>query len=418
MPRYFGSAASAPPSAPVVFTVNAAPEGAWPSIGGAPFYFSGHTYIGYCDSAALMRVAVFNHTTGAVTNVTVGGPTVSADQHNAPAVLHRSSDDRLVTAFCDHNSSSIYVRVSTNPLTTDPTISGGWQTAANIDGQLGGTAYTYPALFEFDGKLLIFYRDNDGDYNWCISTHALDSSDLSSGWAAETTIAFATRAYGLAFMTSPTRMEFFFSDGSYCSDKASVWHCWYNGTNFKNSAGTNLAGSAPFAFSAMTKVYDGATNGARVPASIVNDGSEIAVVFPVNTGTCGTYKGDDEDYLYCRATVGSATWSNKTIASAVGGLTLDFTEGSLVIDPADINHVILSKRATSSLSYPFHLYDYLTADGGTTWTITAVSVSGDPDMYPWYVIGYQPELEYVWLKGTFTTSQVFNTGIQGYGVPV
>lgn len=419
--RYFGTAATVSPAPAAVFTVTSAPAGGWPNLGGAPFYYNGYSYIGYASNAGGIFVAIFNHTTGAITTSTLAADgSTTNDQHNKPGLLRRTSDNKLVAAYCDHDASTMYVRVTTNALSSDPTISGGWATPTNIDSQLGSTKYTYPALFEFGTDIMLFYRDNDGLSNWEIATHVVDTTDLATGWSAFTNLVYGTRAYALACQPSSTRLDFFVTDGSYAEDYASLYHFYRSGSSYYTSAGVAIGGSPPFAFSSLTKVYNGVTAnaGARVPADCLNDGSNIAVVFPVQTGIASGHIGQDENYLYCKAAVGSASWSNKTVATAVGALTFEFTEGSLAIDTANINHLIVSKRSSSSTSFPFHIYDYLTADAGDSWTVTPISVTGDADMYPWYVRGYQSQLRYVWLKGTFTSQSVFNTGIQGFGVPV
>jgi hypothetical protein len=419
--RYFGSAATAPPVAPEVFEVTAAPQGAWPTLGGAPFYYNGYSYIGFANDAGGIRVAIFDHATGTVTQSQIAADgSTSVDQHNKPALIRVASDDRLLTVFCDHASANIWVRESVNTLTADPTLTGGWGTATNIDSQVGGIAYTYPALFqltsETDDPIVLFFRTQDGSgNNWCVSRHLDDGSSWATGWTTLTNITFGTRYYGLACQTGAGRLDFAFTDGSYAEDFASLYHVYYEAGDYFTSDGVSVAGSAPYTITDFTLVYDGSTAGVRAPADILNDGTDIAIVFPVQTGTPSGHIGEDEDYLYCRAAVGSATWSNENVALDVGALTFEFTEGSLAIDTADIDHLIVSRRASSSIGLPFHLYDYLTTDDGATWAESNVSVSGDADMYPWFVRGYQPELEYVWLKGTFVTQSNFDTGIQGFG---
>ena len=418
MVRYFGSPASAPPAGPSILTITDPPEGAWPTLGGAPFSFNGYSYMGYPDNTGLFRVAVYNETTGVTTLSTVGTSSIAPDQHNKPALRRRSSDDKLVTVFCEHDSPNVFVRVSTNPLTSDPILSGGWAAATNIAAQLGGGTHTYPALFEFGTDILLFDRAKSGGISyWKTYLHAVDTGTLATGWAIGINLVSDVRAYGLACQPSSTRLDFFVTDGSYASDYASLYHFYRDGTTYRNSAGTDI-GTPPFTYAELTKVYDGATAGIRAPGDCLNDGTDIAVVFGVHTGALvgSGIKATDEDYLYCRATVGSASWSNRTVATAIGGLTEAYEEGSLAIDTADIDHLIVSRRASSSIALPFHMYDYLTADAGATWAEEIVSGSGDPDMYPWFIRGYTSALEYVWLKGRFTTQNDFDNGIQGWGV--
>lgn len=408
-----------PSTVPEVFEVTAAPNGGWPgALGGQPFQYNGYAYVGFATNAGGIKIAVFNHASGAITVRTlVADASMTNDQHNRPALLRRSTDNKLVYALCDHVSPFMHVGVSVNSLDSDPTISGGFGADQEIDAQLGGTGYTYPALFEFDGQILLFYRDFDGLSNWEISTHALDTTSLSAGWAAFTNLVYGTRVYAMATQPASDRLDIFVTDGSYAEDFASIYHFYREGSDYFTSDGSMIAGSPPFDFADLTLVYDGAAAGVRSPGDCVNDGSEIVVAFPVQTGTPSGHLGEDEDYLYARVNVGSDAWNVETIQADVGALTFEFTEGSMATDPANINRVIVSRRATSDLGDPFHMYEYVTADGGATWDITPISVSGDPDMYPNFVRDHQPELQCVWLKGSFTSQSVFDTGVQGYGVP-
>lgn len=408
--RLLGSYAGEPwPGDPVVFTFTAAPEGAWPTLGGSPFQYNGKTWVGYADNTGLIRVAEFTNATGVVTSTTVGTPG-SPDQHDMPAIIRRSSDGKLVTVFCHHAAATIFVRVST--AAEDAT---SWGSATNIDPSILGTAYTYPWLGqlgdETDDPIYLFVRDQDGSgNNWITSK----STDGGVTWSVLTNLVFGERYYAKAYKTSESRIDFVVCNGSYAEDFASLAHFYYELGSYYKSDGTMIAGSPPFDFADFTLVYDGSTAGVRAPADLVNDGTNIAVVFPVQTGTPSGHLGEDEDYVYCRAAVGSATWTNETVATDVGGLTFEFTEGSLAIDPANINRLFVSRRETSDLGDPFHMYEYIRT-GLNTFTQTQLTSTGDPDMYPWFVLNHTPELEVVWLKGTFTNQTTYDTGIEGYG---
>lgn len=389
------------------FALTTAPDGSWPGgLGGQPFYANGYTFFGYSDNAGDFLAAQFDHSDGSVTEHTLATGGV-ADQHNRTSLVRRSSDDRLVAIVAIHGSSNIYRFVSTNPDDVSA-----WAASTNIDSQLGSTAYSYPFIFELEdeSKLYLFYRDFDGLSNWEIAT----SSDDGATWSAFTNLVFATRAYARAFKTSVSRFDVFVTDGSFAEDFASLYHFYYEGGDYFTSDGTMIAGSPPFDFADLTLVYDGATAGVRYPASHAVVGGEIAVVFPVMTGTPSGHIGEDEDYLYARWD--GADWTVTTVRADVGATDFTFTEGSLAVDPADLDHVVISRRNAGG-SGTWRIYDYTTTDDGATWTETAVTSSGDEDRYPEFVNGHQPELRYLWLKGTFTDQDTFDSEVWGYGTP-
>lgn len=162
----------------------------------------------------------------------------------------------------------------------------------------------------------------------------------------------------------------------------------------------------------MTRIYNGASEGARGPASSAKLGTDIAVVFPVQTGTCGAVIGTDEDYVYSRWD--GASWTNHAVALNVGGTTVEYTEGSMSIDPDNLDRLFVSKRVSGQ----WQMFEYITPDEGATWSVTQLTSTTDANMYPEFVNDHEPELEALWLTGTFTDQSTFDSPISGYGVPV
>lgn len=402
-----GALAFGPPVAePQPFLLLAAPEAAWPSATQA-FYNAGKSIFGTVTNSGSARIVAYDHASGVATSTQVG--VLGADQHNSPCVLRRSSDGRYVAAMCNHTGAQMWVTISDNP--DDSTA---WGETVNVDSQLGGSGYTYPALFqlgdETNDPIYMFYRVQDGIENWCISS----STDGGDTWSTLTNLSFGTRYYARVYKTSESRLDFAITDGSYAEDFASMYHFYYEGGDYFATDGTQLAGSPPFDVTDFTLIYDGSTSGARFPNSIVNDGSEIAVVFMAQTGTPTNHVGEDGDYIYCRWD--GASWSAETIVADVGATDLEFTEGGVVVDPADIDRVILSKRGAGGTG-TWHLWEYVTADGGASWTPTQLTSTGDEDRYPWFVDGYQSGLEFIWQKGEFIDSLNFDAAVWGYGAP-
>lgn len=403
-----------------VFDVTPATQGAWPwgnahNFGDQVPALAPYDYIAFTNNAGGIRVAIWNETTRAVTQSILSADGATAtDQHNCPALWLRS-DGRLLAIFAAHSSPNMWRLVTVNTLASDPTISGGWQAGTNIDSQLGATAYTYPDIYTGPNGPVLFYRDQDPINNWEFS----ESIDDGDTWSAFTNLFYATRAYGRIHMSSPNQWDFLVTSGSYAADYADVHHFQRRDGVYLKSDGTPMAGSPPFPFSEMTKIYDGSTAsaGARAPADIVRIGDEVAATWSVHTGVPGPFDADDEDYLYARWRNGA--WTVSTVATAIGGLTVEYTEGGLVVDRLNLNRLAVSRRASSSLSENFHLYDYRSRDHGATWPAVLqkpIIDTGDPAMYPTYIRGYRSGLRLVALQGPdWTSSTVFNTHIVGVG---
>jgi hypothetical protein len=382
----------------------AAGAGGWPGMPQA-FYYGGVSYFGTIrGDTGEAQIGQYVHATGTVTLTTVH--TFSPDQHSAPAIMRRPSDGRLITVYCDHAGPDLYCRISTNP--DDAT---SWGAETNIDSQVQGTLYTYPWLLDLqdEGLISLFYRNTVGSsYNWCMSS----SSDGGTTWTNgnNSTIVSGTRYYGRSFLSADGRVDFIFTDGSYAEDYASAYHMYRTPGHYYKSDGTEITGE-PFAPSELTKIYDGSTAGVRYPASLARDPSgSIVACLPVQTGTPSGHIGEDEDYIYARWN--GSSWSTHTIATDVGATSFEFTEGSLAVDPSDLDRVLLSKRVAGS--WRMHLYT--TTDAGSSWSSTALTDSGGDDIYPGFVEGHVSALQGLWLKGTFTTEDDWAAAIQALGV--
>jgi hypothetical protein len=387
------------------FELTAAPNGAWPSWNQAVYDAAVNTSLwGTITSSGSVRINAKNHTTGTVTSTEVG--VLSGDQHNSPAIVIRESDGKYVVAMCDHNGAAMYINISTNA--HDST---SWTGTTNIDAQLGGTAYTYPSLFQLEGEtgdpMFLFFRNIvSGVSRWSLSR----STNGGVSWTnASAGIASGTRWYGRMTKSTSTRLDIAFTNGSYAPDFADVYHCYYEAGNYHDSAGATI--SEPLNETNMTQIYDGSAGGARFPNDVFGDGTNVAISFPIQTGTPGAVIAVDGDYIQARRE-GAAAWVNKTVASNVGMTTVDFTEGGISIDPKDWNRVAASVRVSGT--WRMHLYT--TTNSGTSWTATQITSSGSEDRYPWWVRDYVSGLLFVWQKGTFTSETSFNVAVHGYGV--
>lgn len=390
-------------TAPTPFEILAAPNGAWPSWDHA-FYnaVTGSSLFGLVSSSGSVRIGEYDGS-GSSTQIGV----LLGDQHNAPAVIRRSSDGRYIAVMSEHGGAAMYVAIATNANDNDP-----WADTFHIEDELGGGTYTYPFLAQLDDEtsdpIYLIFRDATSSSTWRYSKST--SAGVNGSWAAATTITSGTRYYMRASKSSGSRIDFALCAGSYAEDFASIYHFYYDGGWFA-SDGTSM-GSPPFTTGDMTLVYDGSTSGARIPNSIYRVGSDIAITFPVYTGTPSGHIGTDGDYVYARWD-GSA-WTSHIIAASIGMTDLDFSEGGIVIDPSDLDTVVLSKRGAGGTG-TWRIWEYRTTDDGASWSSVQVTSSGDEDRYPWFIIDHTPALRYIWQKGTFTTEDDFDVGVWGAG---
>lgn len=389
------------PVALSAFEILAAPYGAWPSWTHA-FYntVTGSSLFGFVSDAGSVRIGEYVHATGVGSSTQIG--VLAGDQHNAPAILRRSSDGRYVAPMTDHATGPMYVNISTNP---DDNSS--WSGTFHIEDELGISAYTYPFVCQLGDEagdpIYLFCRTNAGggstnQWNYSKST----SGGADGSWDALTPLVVGTNYYARFVKSSESRIDMAITSGSVPLDHASVYHAYFEGGAWYGTDGTALGGSPPYSITDFTLVYDGSTEGARIPNSIQKLGSRIAIACPTftGTGTTGDYRIHDWN--------GSA-WSTTNLATNVGMAAVAFGEGGLSLDPADLDHAAASIKVSGT----WRMHDCHRSGG--VWTNRQITFAGDEDRYPWFVIDHAAGLEFIWQKGTFTTEDIFDVGVWGYG---
>jgi hypothetical protein len=385
-------------------------DGAW------PYWTHGirvgdHTYIPHANNSGGVEVSIYDHATEAVTTVDIEADGFwPADQHNAPAILVRQ-DGKLLTVYCGHGSNEMYRRVSVATLAADPTLSGGFTARATIDPQLGADDYTYPQLFMTASGPLLFYRHFDGQNNWEVSR----STDDGDTWSLFTNLTYGVRCYATAFLAPGDILHVVSCDGSYAEDEASLYHFYWDldADTYHKTDGTAISGPL-VAFGDMTPIFTGGTgSGVRGPTDLRMVGSTLQVAWTVQTGTPSGHIGEDMDYYAARSASGGA-WATEVVASDVGAITYEFTEGGLSMDPADLDRMAVSKRDTPDVGDPFRLWLYEYAGG--SWAPVAVvsEDDGEAAMYPVWVDGDDGSLPFYWLQGVGIDQGDFDFRIVGF----
>ncbi len=386
------------------------PGGGWPGQNTPSSYYNGNTYFGYQDGDGNIRVASYNHATGAVVISPAIVTGLAVDYHSAPSVLVRSSDHKILVSIAPHNTLHMYVAVSSNA--EDVSAFGA---ATDIAGTLGGTAFTYANLFQLSGesgKIYLYFRDQvSGTNKLCFST----STNGGSTWTALTILYANTgkSSYWVIDSDSTNRIDIVTSDAVADADgSGDLYHFYYTGGSYFKSDGTLISAGLPLAPSNLTKIYNGATNGfIRDPLGIISSGGPYAVWASYNSAGAGS----NENYWY--GVLSGGTWTvNKidddgSLPENPGAL-----EGGCSIDATDPNTVFASKK----ISGRWQMHRYVTANGGSTWTATRLTFDTPDggDLKPSTPRNAAVGLRCLWLSGTYgPAGSPFSFKIRGYPNP-
>lgn len=384
-------------------TLQLSADGGWPGNMSPALHYNGKTYFGYAASDGMMYARSFVNATRSLSSQTaIGGPTTPQNWHNDPAFLVRDSDKRLLAVLCDHDAPTIFARISTNPEDISA-----WGAATNIDSQLGGGGYTYPVLVQLlsepSDPIYLFYRDFQGGTTGvlCMST----TTNGGTTWAAQTEVFKNPGRYSYWQVRSNglDRIDFAITDGSFEVDDASVYHFYYEGGDYFQSDGTLIVASLPLGPSDVTQIYSGSTAGARYVSDLAIDGTDIAVTFPV-------FVPSDTGYRYARWN--GSNWTAHSVVSA--GQTGDpWIEGGVVIDPANIDRLLLSRYVSGQ----WQMFDYLTPDAGSTWGDVQITRTADASFYPSFVRDGAPGLRAMWMYGTAVAYTDWDAAVIGLATP-
>lgn len=399
------------PSTALVLT--SASDGGW-THASAPqaVYYSGRTYFGYVDgTSSNIEVKVYTHATRSTGSATVlraalFGDNGDPDTHNAPSLLIRDSDHKLIAVYSAHNGAAMYRRISTNSLDTDPTLSGGFAAESNIDSSLGGSFYTYPILFQQLGEtndpIYLFYRDAQDTFTTGVLAYS-KSTDGGSTWAAQTELFERTsyRPYWKIESDGQSRFDVFTSDGRDETGPFHLYHFYYDAGTWKQSDGSTIT-SPPFNTSELTEVDDSTGGSAIWPLdSMLDSGGAPIVLYEVNGTPCSIRYGRWDGLAW-------DTTEIVQVESFSGGFA-----GGGCLDRGDANAVYVSDQTSGQ----FEIVKYLTADSGATFSAQSITAaSSQENFYPVPVHNRASDLRVLWLNGTFASYSDFQLGVRGTGV--
>jgi hypothetical protein len=361
-------------------------------------YYNGKTYFGYVNGAnGNVELRTYTHATGVISAATVLHAALStpADTHNAPAIIIRNSDHKIVAAYSAHNGDSLYVWISTNA----EDISAGTET--DVDVPVGSGKYTYANLVQLSGEsnaLYLFYRNNTAGVAFWQYTK---STDGGATWATYQEL-YSTAGkftYWKVANDGVSRIDFVVTDDNPANPSSKIYHFYYDGT-FRKSNGTALVVSRPFTATDLTLVYDSSSGPGWMTDAIIDGNSRPRFVYSVDNGL-----GTDSSFCYARWT--GAAWVVSTILASVGFGIVDPSPVA-ALDAQDTTLCYLVRKIGSH----FELWRYRTPDDGLTWIGAPITYASSVDnVYPASIKDHASDFTTLWLAGTYTSDQNNSMGI-------
>lgn len=404
------------PPLPTASVLTASPDGGnspWTIPSALYHATSNKTFITYVDGAGHIEGFEFNHATGVVAGPYRIHSNFNKDAHASPAIVRRASDGKILIIYAVHNSTPFYMKVANNADSLN-----GFNVATNLDSQgLNGSRYTDYQMYELDGLLYLFYRDEPTagtDSRWCISTN--DAATPTTGWASQT-IVFrepSARSYVITYMDH-ARLKLHFIATNRGTTVGGITgfsrlgHFYLNIAtgNYHKSDGTAI--TLPLDFSEITTIYSGTANVFASNLSIDDDG--LVVVAGRDT-----IAGDDR-YLYIREQA-DHTWNSTNVASGMdgyiyGGAGVPQAYG-WAIDDGDPNLM----WAICDVGEQPEVFLFETANGGASFSSTQVTTGGTQlqvQIIP--VLNPHHELRVFWHRGVWNSYTSWATGLVGAGTP-
>jgi hypothetical protein len=337
------------------------------------------------------------------------------DDHDSPAILDLPGG-RVLAGYTRHNRDGL-LRSSWRALgvrhwTPAPTVShpGQQVTYSNLvhlsdDG--GGQA----ALYNFyRGAGAAVARD----------PNALRSTDLGAIWQRQGPLLHlpGQRPYVRYADDGVSRVDLAFSDGHPGEklDGTSIFHAYAQGQYVYDTTGGVLGRvGASIDPGELEPIYAGDADHRAWIIDLVQGPAGPVVVFSVRDLSTGVPNLERNTYWY--ATWDGATWQTHKIAWAGSALYPNeaFYTGGVAVDPGDPSHVVLSTDVHPDTGAPLgnhELFDGVTADGGATWTFSAITTSAADDIRP--VIAEPTETAHalVWMSGRYTTYRDYATEVR------
>jgi len=368
-------------------------------------YYNGVTYFGYVDTSGNIKISAFNHATRLITTFTLHAA-LEVDDHDAPSILIRDSDKRLMVWYSKHNGTAEYLRISTNP--EDIT---SWGAETDLDGSVGAATYDYanPAqlLGEANDPIYVFFRESDYAAADKRLLDVYKSTDGGSTWGAAIQVYTPGGVKIIYFKTvqnGDDRIDIIVTDGHPDNDGfTSLYHFYYQGGNYYKSNGTLIVAGMPFEPGDLTLVYDGTTKASWIWDVAIDVNGYPVVVFEV-------IETEWSDFRYYYGRWNGSSWETYEITTSGGrvgsGAGAEAYAGGIVLDHNDPSIVYYSKQVGSY----WEIYKGITPDGGTSWAIQAVTNGSIvTNMRPVVVRNHPTGFTAIYMSGTYDYGAVYDT---------
>lgn len=354
------------------------------------------------------------------------------DDHNNPSITVLG-DGKLLIVYSRHSSDKrMFYRRS---LVADPKLASDWG-PEQVKTMLDFNAYANTYRLADEGKVYSFSRSTNRNPTVVIS----DDEGVSWGVPKHfiKTGTGGVRPYPRYCSDKKGRIDMVYTDGHPRAKENSVYHLFYEDGKVNSTGGTLLK-----TFANLPLEHDSGERGAvvyqyKAEAWGANDGADDwiptgrawvwdvqyqkdgkpACVFQVQKdNVTGTGWNHDRIYYYYARWTGTE-WQRRFIAQGGRGAysAEDDYGGGLCIDPVDPRVVYISSNAADPFALGdidnvplrandrYEIWRGFTADGGLTFTWTAVTENSDEDnMRPTVVEGHERTQDVIWMRGQYST---------------
>jgi hypothetical protein len=345
------------------------------------------------------------------------------DDHDVASLLPLA-DGRLAAYFTRHDGfPSLWTRITDS--------AGGVASWTPLHVTQFDYDVTYTNPFLVGDRTLLFMRgldtnptligSRDFGMSWSDGAQILDAGERELDGRV-----FDHRPYVKYATDGAGTVHLFYTDGHPLEfGHNSVYHLAYRNGALYRSDGSRVASAGlddqPLLEpSAGTRIYDGT----QLPggqawtwdAAVTADGAPVGVFSTFPDPQRPYY---DHRYRYARWT--GTGWDVHTIAYGGTGIYVveGFYSGGIALDPDDPNIVYFASNVVPQTGQPtasgvFEIYRGVTADGGATWTITAItSGSWVHNLRPIVPAHHSSPTELVWLRGSYDTYLDYHLQVVG-----
>jgi hypothetical protein len=398
---YPGESGAAPSSA---FTILASPEGGWLMTTRPKAWYSAssdRTYFAYVKGDnGDVRIAYWDHATETASTPTTLHSALESDTHATPSIALRQSDSKIMAVYSRHLGPDFFNRISSSAESI-----ASFAAETDMDDDIGGSAYTYPMLWELgdENTWHLWYRSGSATLRWARVTSVDDGANWSAGEAIIDVP--SVQDYIITQKTSEARIDILVSNGAPGVDtNASLFHLYYEGDAFFDSDDVEIVDALPMSTTNMTVVYPSAGNSGVRAIDVQKVGADIYALFYV------FHSSSDARYYWGHF---DGTWATHEVADDAEFEDNAWLTGGACIDPANPTTVYASRNVSGDMQ----MFKYVTADDGDTWTATQLTTDiGSHHHTPIVPVNRDDSLRCLWLTGSPFDPADYEAGIAGIAV--